>query len=110
MRILPPAIVLLLVDWTFGTETLSARSPALNKAESAPAARLHPDTIASLGLAEGKPVTVSMNAGRLTVPVQADARMAPGVMVLPRHHRLEWQVFGETRVILERSQLKAESA
>jgi NADH-quinone oxidoreductase subunit G len=104
------AIVLLLVDWTFGTETLSARSPALNKAESAPAARLHPDTIASLGLAEGKPVTVSMNAGRLTVPVQADARMAPGVMVLPRHHRLEWQVFGETRVILERSQLKAESA
>ena len=104
------AIVLLLVDWTFGTETLSAMSPALNKAESAPVARLHPDTIASLGLAEGKSVTISMNAGRLTVPVQADPCMAPGVIVVPRHHRLEWQVFGETRVIVEHSQLKAESA
>ena len=104
------AIVLLLVDWTFGTETLSARAPALNKVETAPVARLHPDTISRLGLAEGKPVTVSMNAGQLTVPVQADPHMAPGVMVVPRHRLLEWQVFGETRVILEHSQLKAESA
>jgi NADH-quinone oxidoreductase subunit G len=104
------AIVLLLVDWTFGTETLSAMAPALNKVEAAPVARLHPGTITNLGLAEGKPVTISMNTGRLTVPVQADARMAPGVMVIPRHHRLEWQIFGETRVILDRSQLKAESA
>ena len=104
------AIVLLLVDWTFGTETLSARAPALNKVEAAPVARLHPETISRLGLAEGKPVTVSMNAGRLTVPVQADPHMAPGVIVVPRHHLLEWQIFGETRVILERSQLTAESA
>lgn len=104
------AVVLLLVDWTFGTETLSAMAPALNKVEAVPVAHLHPDTIASLGLAEGKPVTVSMNGSRLTVPVQADPRMAKGVMVVPRHHLLEWQMFGETRVILERSQLTAERA
>jgi NADH-quinone oxidoreductase subunit G len=104
------AIVLLLVDWTFGTETLSAMAPALNKVEASPVAHLHPDEIGRLGLTAGKPVTISMNAGRLTVPVQADPRMAPGVMVVPRHHRLNWQVFGETRVIVERSQLKAESA
>ena len=104
------AIVLLLVDWTFGTESLSARAPALTKVEAAPVARLHPDEIARLGLTDGRPVTVSMNGSRLTVPVQADPRMAPGVIVVPRHHLLEWQVFGETRVLLESSQLKAESA
>jgi NADH-quinone oxidoreductase subunit G len=104
------AVILLLVDWTFGTETLSAMAPALNKVEAAPMARLHPDETARLGLAEGKPVTVSFNGSRLTVPVQADPRMATGVMVVPRHHLLDWQVFGETRVIVERSRLKAESA
>ena len=104
------AIVLLLVDWTFGTETLSARAPALTKVEAAPVANLHPDEIVRLELAEGKPVTVSMNGRRLTVTVQADPRMAPGLIVVPRHHRLDWQVFGETRVIVESSQLKAESA
>ncbi len=104
------AVVLLLVDWTFGTETLSAMAPALTRVEASPAARLHPDEIARLGLAEGKPVTVSMNGSRLTVPVQADPRMALGVMVVPRHHLLEWQICGETRVIVKRSQLTATSA
>lgn len=103
------AVVLLLVDWTFGTEPLSAMAPALTRMEAAPVARLHPDEIARLGLAEGRPVTVSLNGNRLTVPVQADPRMAAGVMAVPRHHLLEWQVFGETRVIVKRSQLKAES-
>jgi NADH-quinone oxidoreductase subunit G len=100
-------VVLLLVDWTFGTETLSALSPTLAKVEASPAARMHPETISRLGLSADQAVTVSTSAGQLTVPMQADPRMAPGVIVVPRHHRLEWQVFGETRVILERSQLKA---
>jgi NADH-quinone oxidoreductase subunit G len=102
--------LILLLDWTFGTETLSAMAPSLNEVEASPVARLHPDEIARLGLAEGRPVTVSMNGIRLTLPVQADPRMALGVMVVPRHRLLEWQVFGETRVVLESSQLKAESA
>ena len=101
-------VLLLLVDWTFGTETLSAMSPTLEKVEASPVARMHPDTIASFGLVEGKPVTISVDARQLTVPVQADPRMAPGVMVIPRHHLLEWQIFGETRVIVKRSQLNAD--
>ncbi len=103
------AVVLLLVDWTFGTETLSAMSPTIQKVAASPVARLHPDEIARLGLADGKPVTISMNASRLTMPVQADPSMAAGVMVVPRHHRLTWQIFGETRIVLERSQLSVES-
>ena len=103
-------VLLLLVDWTFGTETLSAMSPTLEKVEASPVARMHPDTIASFGLVEGKPVTISVDARQLTVPVQADPRMARGVVVVPRHRLLEWQVFGETRMILARSQLKADGA
>ncbi len=103
-------VILLLVDWTFGTETLSTMAPALNKVEASPVACLHPKEIARLGLADGKPATVSMNGSRLTLPVQADPRMAPGVIVVPRHRLLEWQLFGETRVMLESSQLKAENA
>jgi NADH-quinone oxidoreductase subunit G len=103
-------IVLLLVDWTFGTETLSAMSPTLAKVEASPVACMHPETIAHLGLADGKPVTVSMHGSRLTVPIQADPHMAKGVMVIPRHHLLEWQIFGETRILLKNAQLKAERA
>jgi NADH-quinone oxidoreductase subunit G len=103
-------VVLLLVDRTFGTETLSAMAPALKMVAEAPTAQIHPETIASMGLAEGRSVTVSMNTSRLTVPVKADPCIASGVIVVPRHHLLDWQVFGETRVILERSQLKVGSA
>jgi NADH-quinone oxidoreductase subunit G len=102
-------IVLLLVDWTFGTETLSARAPALNKVEALPVACMHPETISALGLIAGRAVTVSRNENRLTLPLQADPRMVPGVLVVPRHHQLEWQVFGETRVILEPSQLEIDN-
>ncbi|MFO7716785.1 2Fe-2S iron-sulfur cluster-binding protein [Desulfosarcina sp.] len=111
---LPPAaemassgadIVLLLVDRTFGTEPLSALSPALNQLEVPPWAYLHPETIARLGLKENENVTISSDGGRLTLPVQADPKMAPGVMVVPRHHRLDWQVVGETRILLDSRQI-----
>ena len=56
-RLPADAIVLLLVDWTFGTETLSAMTPALTQVEAAPVARLHPDEITRLGLPESEDVT-----------------------------------------------------
>lgn len=103
-------LTLLLVDWTFGTEPLSAMAPALSKVEPPPVARLHPDTMARLGLMDKQPLTVALDGGCLKVPAQADARMAPGVVAIPRHHLLDWQVFGETRLIMDSSKLKAQSA
>jgi NADH-quinone oxidoreductase subunit G len=105
----PPneAFILLLVDRTFGTEPLSAMSPALNRVEVPPGAYLHPQTIARLGLADNENVTLSTRGGRLTLPVQADPKMAPGVLVVPRHHRLEWQVAEDIRMVLEGGQLAA---
>jgi NADH-quinone oxidoreductase subunit G len=104
------AISLLLVDWTFGTEPLSALSPALNQLEAAPAAQMHPDTLADLNLEEGGQATLSTDSGRLSVGLYADPRMTPGVMVIPRHRLLDWQVVEDTRVILQRSQIAAERA
>ena len=104
------SVVLLLVDWTFGTETMSAMSPTLAKVEASPVARMHPDTISGLELSADQAVTVFVNENRLTMPLKADPGMASGVMVVPRHHLIDWQVLGETRVILAPSQLKAESA
>ncbi len=99
-------ICLLLVDWTFGTESLSSAAPALAALGGSPVGRLHPDTIARLQLVANRSVTVTTGAGRLTVTVIADEGMAPGVMVVPRHRLIEWQVFGETRAIVKGSQLK----
>ncbi len=101
-------IWLLLVDWTVGTEILSATAPALATLGEAPVARLHPDTMARLQLAANQSVTITTDAGQLTVTVEADARMAAGVMVVPRHHLLQWQVFGDTRVMVDGSQLTVE--
>jgi NADH-quinone oxidoreductase subunit G len=101
-------ITLLLVDRTFGTEPLAAMAPVFSRLEDPPAADLHPDTLARLGLNAVGSVGISVNGHRLTVPVQANARMAPEVMVIPRHHLLEWQWLGETRLAVESSRLKAE--
>jgi NADH-quinone oxidoreductase subunit G len=103
-------IIVLLVDWTFGTESLSAMSSALAPVTPGPLARLHPETMARLGLAEDEPIKLLTKAGSLTIPMAVDPRMARGVIVIPRHHRLEWQVLGGTRLILEYEQIKTERA
>jgi NADH-quinone oxidoreductase subunit G len=101
-------IMLLLVDWTFGTETLSAMSPTVKQVVAPPAASLHPDTAQRLGLADEKGITVSTGGAELSLSLQLDPRVAPGVMVVPRHQQLDWQLFDETCVMLHESQLKAE--
>jgi hypothetical protein len=101
-------IILLLVDWTFGTEPLSAISSTLTQVGTSPAASLHPDTAERLGLADEKRITLSTGGAQLSVSLQVDPRMAPGVMVMPRHQQLDWQRFDDTRVMLEGSQVKAD--
>jgi NADH-quinone oxidoreductase subunit G len=99
------AITLLLVDWTFGTESASALSPTLAEVGPAPAARMHPETADHLGLTGGNRLTVSTPGGQLTLALTADPGVAPGVLVIPRHHLLEWQVVEDTRVVLRDAQL-----
>lgn len=95
------AIALLVVDWIFGTESLSRYSQPLAEVTPRAKAAIHPQTAERLGLGQNGDIAISTAEGRLVLPFKRDDRMAPGVVVVPRHHALEWQELGGTRLILE---------
>jgi NADH-quinone oxidoreductase subunit G len=82
---------LLLVDWTYGSEELSAYSSYVQQVEEEPCVFIHADTAAKAGLADGDRVTVQLDGGMLEVRLRASHHMARGVLVLPRHRQLAWQ-------------------
>ena len=87
----PGQVELLLVDQTFGTEELAGYSAPIQKVEEEPCLTLHHDLAADLGFASGDQVVLSLPGGEVTVRLKTAHNMAPGVAILPRHRRLEWQ-------------------
>jgi NADH-quinone oxidoreductase subunit G len=89
----PPTgqLELLLVDQTFGTEELAGYSAYIQKVEEEPHLLLQADLAADLGLAAGDQVALHLPGGEVAVRLQTARRMAPGVAILPRHRRLDWQ-------------------
>ena len=84
-------VELLLVDQTFGTEELASYSAYIQKVEEEPCLTLHHGLAAGLGLAAGDQVVLQLSGGEVTVRLKTAHNMAPGVAILPRHRRLEWQ-------------------
>jgi NADH-quinone oxidoreductase subunit G len=82
---------LLLVDWTFGTEELSGYSRHTQQAEKTPALFMHTQDAARAGLETGDKVLVHLDGGPLEVKLCVMEKMAPGVLILPRHRQLAWQ-------------------
>lgn len=103
----PKQITILLVDWTFGTEELS-HNTTLVKVTPKPVATLHPMTADQLNLVPGGRITITTAVGQLSLLWQADTRMARNVVVVPRHHLLEWQALGATRLELNATQIRGE--
>ena len=85
------SLELLSVDWTFGTEELSAYSHTLQQVEKAPHLLMHPKDAMRVGLKDEDRVTLQLGGGPLAIKVAIAENMAPGIMVLPRHRQLEWQ-------------------
>ncbi len=85
---------LVMVDWTFGTEELSGYSPSLNDVVPSPVVFMHGEDAEKLGLSDGEPVVVSTEIGSVMVDLRVVDNMRAGVLVLPRHHRLDWQQLG----------------
>jgi NADH-quinone oxidoreductase subunit G len=97
---------LLLVDWTFGTEELSSFSAYTEKAEKSPQLMIQSREASRLGLSDGDRVVLRLAGGPLEVAVQTDDRMASGVIVMPRHHKLTWQRAGAFTVRLSADQIE----
>jgi hypothetical protein len=102
---------LVIVDWTFGTEELSGDSPCLDTLESSPVLSMHGEDAERLGLADEELVVLTTETGSVTVALRVVDNMRAGVLILPRHHRLDWQLLGSgpIRIAADRIQ-KAESA
>ena len=97
---------LLLVDWTFGTEELSSLSPCLVEMEPEPYLVMHTEVGQSLGCTDGDFVEIASETGSLQVMVSLVQNMAPGILCLPRHPRLPWQIFKCGSVKLKKDQIK----
>jgi NADH-quinone oxidoreductase subunit G len=97
---------LLLTDWTFGTEELSSLSPCLVELEPEPCLVMHLRDAQQLGLGAGDFVEIKTGLGSLQVMVALDHNIAPGVLCLPRHPRLPWQIFRDMKIKIKRDQIK----
>jgi NADH-quinone oxidoreductase subunit G len=85
------SVELLLVDRTFGTEELSSYAGPLSAVTPKPGLLLSTGLAAQLGLLNGDLVTLSLDNGPVSAEIDLDDRLAPGVMILPRHAHLDWQ-------------------
>ena len=85
---------LVIVDWTFGTEELSGYSACLDTVVPSPVLFMHGEDAERLGLADGEPVVLTTETGSVTVELRVANNMRAGVLILPRHHRLDWQLLG----------------
>jgi NADH-quinone oxidoreductase subunit G len=96
---------LITVDWTFGTEELSVRSPYLRQMEKEPCLFLSKIDAAQLGISDGDRATVRLDSGTIDVHAAVVENMASGILVLPRHHRLDWQHLKALKVTLNKNQI-----
>ena len=83
---------LVLTDWIFGTEELSAYSRFAREGETTPELLLHPLDAARLDLAEGNKVSLQLGGGELVLQLGIASNMATGVIVVPRHRQVKWQI------------------
>jgi NADH-quinone oxidoreductase subunit G len=95
---------LLLVEWTFGTEELSAYSKYVREVEKEPYLLMHPKDASKVNLSNQEKAVLQLDGGKLEVKVHVSEKLAPGILVLPRHRQLEWQKLKTlpARVLLDR--------
>jgi len=96
---------LITVDWTFGTEELSVRSPYLRQMEKDPCLFLSKKDAAQLGISDGDKMVIRSDAGNIDVHAAVVDNMASGILVLPRHHRLDWQHLKALKMTLNKKQI-----
>jgi NADH-quinone oxidoreductase subunit G len=100
------SLELILVDWTFGTEELSARSSCLQELEPEPCATMHARDADAFQLQTGDRIEIKTDSGQLNILLRVTDNMATGILLVPRHHKLEWQIFGTGKVAIGKERIK----
>ena len=100
------SLELILVDWTFGTEELSALSECLRELEPEPCLIMHTKDATDMGLIDGERVIIQADNGNLEIKLRVVGNMAAGVLVIPRHRKLPWQIFETGMIRIGREQIK----
>jgi NADH-quinone oxidoreductase subunit G len=95
----PGLLELVLTELTFGTEELSSYSMPIAPAEEEPKILIHGDDAANLRISEGDRVRVHLEHGVLELPARLSTTMARGIVILPRHHQVDWQQLADNRTI-----------
>jgi NADH-quinone oxidoreductase subunit G len=96
---------LITVDWTFGTEELSVRSPYLRQIEKEPCLFLSRKDAARLGIFDGDRIAIRSDPGTIDVHAAVVENMASGILVLPRHHGIDWQHLKALKITLNKNQI-----
>lgn len=94
------------VDWTFGTEELSSLSPCLRELERRPCLAMHSGQAESMGLTDGDLIEISTETGGLEAELCTADNMAPGILVLPKHRKLAWQIFTPGKIRIRKDQIR----
>jgi NADH-quinone oxidoreductase subunit G len=79
------------VEWTFGTEELSAHSACLKDLAGIPCIFMNRSDAQKLNLKDGDRLSIELDSGVIEVKLQAEDDMAAGALVIPRHKDLYWQ-------------------
>jgi NADH-quinone oxidoreductase subunit G len=79
------------VEWTFGTEELSAHSACLKELAEIPCIFMNRGEAQRLSLTDGDRLSIELDSGTIEARLQAEADMAAGTLVFPRHQDLNWQ-------------------
>jgi NADH-quinone oxidoreductase subunit G len=101
---------LIFSDLTFGTEALSAHSECLQELELKPAVFMHTREAEGLNLVDGDTISIRTQSGSFEARLKVAENMAAGVLVIPRHRKLSWQIFESGMSSIGRDQITKVSA
>lgn len=90
----------------YDTDQIVRHAASLQKTVQAaePAARIHPETLGKLGLADGARAFAVQNGGRVSVLLAADETVAPDTVFLPTHRQQRDIGILHGAITLERSE------
>jgi NADH-quinone oxidoreductase subunit G len=94
------------VEWTFGTEELSAHSACLKDLGGIPGIFMNRNDAQKLNLTNGDRLSIELDSGAIEAKLQAEDDMAAGTLVIPRHKDLDWQVMGIGRTLVPKDQIR----